>query len=163
MARKSAPKTKPARPQPQPDLPKALKAALSDRKGGIDSEQLLNALIDRWGGAERFANDIYQEFQKAPPGGMTRQRILEMMTRLTVTNTTHEIGRVIRPADMSDDELEALAMGYLARVAGAPKSGPDPGPAPADTDAGFEWDEPLSDFEADDERRATALEAPAEG
>ena len=41
---------------------------------------------------------------------MTRQRILEMIQRLIVTNTTHEIGRVVTPSDMTDEELEAMAV-----------------------------------------------------
>jgi hypothetical protein len=94
--------------------------ALTERKAGLDSEALLNDLIDVWGGARQLAVDLHDEFQKAPSGGMVRQRIMEMIQRLILTNTTHEIGRVAKPSDMTKEELEAKAMQYVRRLSGAP-------------------------------------------
>jgi hypothetical protein len=49
---------------------------------------------------------------------MTRQRILEMIQRLIVTNTTHQIGQSVSPSDMTDAELEATALAYMRKVNG---------------------------------------------
>jgi hypothetical protein len=40
---------------------------------------------------------------------MTRQRILEMIQRPIITNTTNEIGQTLCPSDMSNAELEQVA------------------------------------------------------
>lgn len=111
-------KPKPAAKKKTP-IPKGVARALAERKPNADSEALLNELIKSWGGVERFAADVFQEFQHAAKGGMTRQRILEMMQRLILTNTTHEIGKAIRPADLTDEELETLAMKYVKKASGA--------------------------------------------
>lgn len=111
MAR-TAKKKKPA------EIPKGLARALAERKAGADSEALLNDLIEVWGGTRQLALDLHAEFQKAAAGGMTRQRILEMIQRLILTNTTHEIGRTLRPSDMTDDEIEEVALEYTRKVMG---------------------------------------------
>jgi hypothetical protein len=126
MARKSA-TTKSSRKAPE--LPKAVAKVLADQKANADSAALLNDLIEVWGGTKRLALDIYGEYQKAAPGGMTRQRILEMLQRLVITNTTHEITRVRSPSDMDDQELELVAMTYMRRLtAHEPAAAPGPGP-----------------------------------
>lgn len=106
-------------------IPKGLQRALAERKASADSEALLTDLIDVWGGTRQLALDLHNEFQKAPVGGMTRQRILEMIQRLIVTNTTHQIGQTLAPSDMTDEELEATALKYVRKVA------PDAAPAPS--------------------------------
>jgi hypothetical protein len=110
MARKTAPRT------PNKQLPRSVARALADRKVSADSEALLSDLIEVWGGTRQLAIDIHSEFQGAGKGGMTRQRILEMIQRLIVTNTTHEIGSAPRPADLTDEELDATAESYVKRL-----------------------------------------------
>ncbi|WP_143206407.1 hypothetical protein [Singulisphaera sp. GP187] len=97
-------------------MPKGLARALGERKASADSEALLTDLIEVWGGTRQLALDLHNEFQKAQVGGMTRQRILEMIQRLVLTNTTHEIGKNIKPSDMDDAELDSLAMTYVDRL-----------------------------------------------
>jgi hypothetical protein len=117
--------TKPKRAvNAQPELPAAVAKVLAGHKANTDSGALLASLIERWGGTERLAADIYSEFDAAPKGGMTRQRIIEMIQRLIITNTTHEIGKARNPSDMSDDELAATAMNYLRRMTGDATSTP---------------------------------------
>lgn len=99
------------------EIPKGLERALAERKPSADSEALLTDLIEVWGGTRQLALDLHTEFQGAAAGGMTRQRILEMIQRLVVTNTTHKIGQTFAPSDMTDGELEALAMKYVGKVA----------------------------------------------
>ena len=98
------------------EIPKGLRRALAERKASADSEALLTDLIDVWGGTRQLALDLHSEFQHAAVGGMTRQRILEMLQRLIISNTTHQIGQTQAPSDMTDDELDSTAMEYLRRV-----------------------------------------------
>jgi hypothetical protein len=102
--------------QAKKELPPGLTRALATRKKSADSEALLTHLIEIWGGTERLAKDIYTEFQKASAGGMTRQRILEMLQRLILTTTDRGLASAVRPSDMSDEELEEMAMSYAERV-----------------------------------------------
>jgi len=98
------------------EIPKGLARALAERKPSADSEALLTDLIEVWGGTRKLALDLHAEFQHAAAGGMTRQRILEMIQRLILTNTTHQIGSVMAPSDMSEAELEAVALKYMKQV-----------------------------------------------
>jgi hypothetical protein len=119
------PRKKPAHLVPGPDekmvkvrlLPEHVAKALVRSKGvGIDSAGLLAALIDRWGGKDRFAMDIQQEFQCARPGSMTRQRILEMISRLCVQVTAQKLARPRTAREMSDAELLATARTLLEKI-----------------------------------------------
>lgn len=116
-------------------MPKGLARALGARKANTDSEALLNDLIDVWGGTRQLAIDVHAEFQKAAAGGMTRQRILEMMQRLILTNTTHEIGKTIKPSDLTDTELEELALDYVRKVTNNGTA-----TSPGESEAGIEDD-----------------------
>lgn len=118
---KKTPKTKAKK-----ELPEGLTRALANRKASADSEALLSHLIEIWGGTERLAKDIYAEFQKAAPGGMTRQRIIEMLQRLILSNQDRGLGTVVKPSDLSDEELDEIAMHYTERVTNGK---PDPAPA----------------------------------
>lgn len=102
--------------KPPGELPKGLTRVLSTQKASADSDTLLKDLLEAWGGTKQLAMDIYKEYQKAPEGGMTRQRILEMFQRLILTNTMHEIGRSKSPSDMTDEELQEIALEYAKRV-----------------------------------------------
>lgn len=111
------------RPPPLPDrvkvalVPEDVARAIAAGKGaGITSEGLLTSLIEAWGGRERFAKDIFAEFQHATPGSMVRQRITEMVSRLTVQVSSQEIARPKAARDMSDEDLLATARSLLERV-----------------------------------------------
>jgi len=99
-------------------LPPGLTRALAEPKANADSAALLSDIIDVWGGVRRLATVIHAEYQRAGPGSQTRQRLLQMIQSLILTNTTNEIGRVTRPADMSDEELQAVALYYMKKVLG---------------------------------------------
>ena len=106
------------------NMPGGLARALAERKASADSEALLSDLIEVWGGTRQLAIDLHNEFQKAQAGGMTRQRILEMIQRLILTNTTHEIGKTSKPSDMDDEDLDRVAVHYLKKVTGHGTSTP---------------------------------------
>lgn len=119
----------PPRKETQPKVrtklvPTQVAKALAKGGGGIDSGKLLQSLIDCWGGPTQFARDIFAEYQAAKPGSLTRQRILEMATRLTVQVTSQDIARPKAASDMTDDELLASARGLLEKIGGT-----DTGPA----------------------------------
>lgn len=101
----------------KPLVVKDVAKALAKSKGsGIDSGGLLASLIQQWGGRDRFAKDVFGEFQVAKPGSLTRQKILEMVSRLTVQVTTQEISKPRGASEMSDEELLLAAGSLLARL-----------------------------------------------
>jgi len=111
-----------------------MKRVLANQKATADSGQLLSDLIEIWGGTRQLGADLYAEFQAAAPGSMTRQRILEMIQRLVITNTSNEISKPITPSDLDDDELERIALELTAKVthgsAPAAAAGEEEGPRP---------------------------------
>lgn len=98
-------------------MPEAVKEVLRAAPPGVDSGELLNELLRAWGGAAQLAKDLKSEFTSAVAGGMTRQRILEMIQRLIVVNTQHDLANVVRPTDMTQAELEAAARHYYLKIA----------------------------------------------
>jgi hypothetical protein len=105
-----------AKEKKQRDIPKGLLRALAQRKASVDSEALLTDLIDVWGGSRQLSIDLRKEFNAAAPGTMVRQRIMEMLHRLIIVNTTHQIGTTHAPSDMTDEELEETALSYMRKV-----------------------------------------------
>jgi hypothetical protein len=99
-------------------IPKEVIAELGARRGTTDSAALLASLIRQWGGTDALAISIRDEFNAAPKGGMARQRILEMLTRMVVTTTDKEHVKKVQPSDMSDDELHKFAAAYIQKFAG---------------------------------------------
>ncbi len=97
-------------------LPKALAVALASRKASADAGAMLSDLVEVWGGTRQLAVDIHAEYQRAPKGGMTRQRILEMFQRLIMHTSDRDMANVARPADMTDEELDEVALAYAKRV-----------------------------------------------
>ncbi len=109
--------TKPARTRKDID-PQAVAKLLAKSKGsGVDTGALLNALIEQWGGVHRFAADIFAEYQNGKSGGMSRQKILEMVSRLITVVTNQQIARPRGAADMSDDELRETIEEMVMRMA----------------------------------------------
>jgi hypothetical protein len=92
------------------------RAAVRGRGAGIDSVGLLAALVKAWGGQDQFAQDVFAEFQAAAPGTMTRQRLLEMVTRIVVQVTAQEHARPKAAREMSQDELLESAQALLEKL-----------------------------------------------
>ena len=107
---------------PASELPPGMLRALSSRKQSADSDSLLTDLVEIWGGTRQLAKDLYSEFQRAQAGGQTRQKILDMIARLIQNNTNHNIGKSVQPSDLTDEELQAVALEYARRVSGVGNS-----------------------------------------
>jgi hypothetical protein len=103
------------------------------RRGKVDSSKLLNDLMERWGGTERFAQDVVGEFGAAKEGTFTRQKILEMVQKLIVTNSVHNLSPPERPEDLEDDEIQERLDHYIARVAAGVAAKQDADSAPRST------------------------------
>jgi hypothetical protein len=99
-------------------LQEAFKSALTDRGNAVDIGGFLADLIEIWGGPRRLAQDMHREFQEAAVGGMTRQRILEQIGRYITYATDRQITRAVRPSEMTDAELDLLAMDYMRKISG---------------------------------------------
>jgi hypothetical protein len=93
-----------------------VRSALRGRNQLIDSGELAKNLLDVWGGPRRLAEDIFREYTKAAVGSVARQRNLEMVMRLIVTNTTHDIVKPVKPSDLTDEELGRVAAKYMTLV-----------------------------------------------
>lgn len=123
-------------------LPRALAMALQDRKVSADAGTMLGDLIEVWGGTRQLACDIHAEFQRAPKGGMTRQRILEMFQRLIMHTSDRDMANTARPADMTQEELDAVALVYAKRVMGNDDQlSRQPTPRPGPVEEEEEWAE----------------------
>ncbi len=88
---------------------------------GVDSEQLLGDIISEWGGTGNLAKDIKTAFDAAPEGSMIKQRFLEMVQRLIITNTMHDMTQTSEPSEMTDEELDEVATHYIGKIADGPE------------------------------------------
>lgn len=95
-----------------------VKELLQYRRIAHDANQLLLDVMERWGGTSRFADALYREFMDARPGSIIRQNILEMIQKLVVNNTNHQITRVEDPSVFDDDEIERRLDATVVRVQG---------------------------------------------
>jgi hypothetical protein len=82
----------------------------------LDSGQLLRDIIARWGGIERFARDLVGEFTAAKKGSFTRQKMLEMIQKLVVTNTVHQVTKIERPEDLETEDIDRKILEYTRRA-----------------------------------------------
>jgi hypothetical protein len=83
---------------------------------GTDSAELLAAVVKSWGGVDRLAGDMFQEFKTAKPGSIVRSRIMEAVQRLIINNTNAGLSDVRQPSDMTNGELEGKAMELLKKI-----------------------------------------------
>jgi hypothetical protein len=81
----------------------------SARIGGANiphSSELLEVLMEYFGGVRGFANVYLKQFFDAPSGGAFRTKMLETIVRLTSANTA--LGGAKKPLElMTDEELES--------------------------------------------------------
>lgn len=69
------------------------------------SAELLEVLMEYFGGVRGFANAYMKQFYDAPIGGAFRTKMLDSIVRLVTTNTA--MGGAKKPLElMSEDELE---------------------------------------------------------
>lgn len=70
------------------------------------SAELLEILMEYFGGVRGFANAYMKQFYDAPVGGAFRTKMLDSIVRLVTTNTA--MGGAKKPLDlMTEEELEA--------------------------------------------------------
>jgi hypothetical protein len=81
----------------------------SARLGGANiphSSELLEVLMEYFGGVRGFANAYMKQYYDSPVGGAFRTKMLDSVVRLVVGNTA--MGGAKKPLElMSEDELEA--------------------------------------------------------
>jgi hypothetical protein len=111
----------------------ALLKALGDRRQGVDTSELLVAIVDQWGGVVRLAEDLRLEYDASKAGSITRQRILQMIQQLIVVATEREHHKPRRASDMTDEELQRFALSMSVRVAEATTQ-EEPPPTEGDSD-----------------------------
>lgn len=80
------------------------------------SSELLERLMDYFGGSNGFAAMMVKQYFDAPPGGSHRTKLLEGIVRLVTKNT--ELGGAKKPlTQWSDEELESELDQRLRRIA----------------------------------------------
>lgn len=80
------------------------------------SAEVLESIVNLFGGSDGLASVMVKQYYDAPPGGRIRSQTLEMITRLTLKNT--ELGGAKRPLTMyTEDELNAELENKIRQVA----------------------------------------------
>jgi hypothetical protein len=80
------------------------------------SSELLERLMEYFGGSSGFAAMMVKQYFDAPPGGSHRTKLLEGIVRLVTKNT--ELGGAKKPlTQWSDEELEGELDQRLSRIA----------------------------------------------
>ena len=97
-------------------MPAKVQSLILDDSNAIDQETLLKEIISGFGGAKEIANTMVKEFKDAAPGGITRQRIMELITRLVVNVSESNSMLVKRASDMTDQELKDVAVRMFAQA-----------------------------------------------
>jgi hypothetical protein len=94
-----------------------LEKLLTHRRLGHDANQLLVDIMERWGGTKQFADDLYNVYKDPDTSPYGRQNILEMIQKLVVNNTNHNITKVADPAGLDDEDLQGALDAMLKRGA----------------------------------------------
>jgi hypothetical protein len=93
-----------------------LKAAGRGGENIPHSSELLERLMDYFGGSNGFAAMMVKQYFDSPPGGSHRTKMLEGIVRLVTKNT--EMGGAKKPlTQWSDEELESELDQRLRRLA----------------------------------------------
>ena len=93
-----------------------LKNATTGGENIPHSSEVLERLMEYFGGVSGFSGLLMKQYFDSPPGGSTRTKMLEAMLRLVVKNT--EMGGAKKPMEQwTDEELESELDARLARVA----------------------------------------------
>jgi hypothetical protein len=118
----------------------AIRDALTTRRLGNDSNELLVQIMETWGGPAEFARNMWVEFEAAKPGSLIRQNILEMIQKLVVNNTNHNITQVVDPADLDDEDIDRELDSMLARAKEHAVAAATPEPTTSEQPA-WEWND----------------------
>lgn len=93
-----------------------LKAAQRGGENIPHSSELLERLMDYFGGSSGFAALMVKQYFDSPPGGAHRTKLLEGVVRLVTKNT--ELGGAKKPLmQWTDEEIEAELDQRLRRIA----------------------------------------------
>lgn len=96
-------------------------AELSRGVPGFDRAGLLASLIQAWGGLDQVAQSLYSEFNKAAPGSMIRQRILDLVCRML---SQHSNDPHVQPVEeMNETELRHAILSVTEDFGGVPGVG----------------------------------------
>jgi hypothetical protein len=103
-------------------IPEGINDEIAKLQAGFDSAILLKAIIRAFGGVERFAEELYHEYQEAEPGSPNRQKTLALVATL-ITRTDE---RLRGAADLDGLTLEELEATHAALVRKLSADGPLP-------------------------------------
>lgn len=98
-------------PQVANDVNRLLETISRDRKRIPNLADVVEQLLEQWGGARSFASAYYNEFKKAPSASF-RGRMLESILRLMQAYAA-QVGPQEEISGISDDELRSVVMGLI--------------------------------------------------
>jgi hypothetical protein len=78
--------------------------------------EVVEHVIRTWGGPEKFAISVHDEFHNAKPGSMTRARMLDSMMRLMQVLSAQSGSPADEAGLLTDAELEEAARSILGDV-----------------------------------------------
>ena len=90
--------------------------SLIDSKNTIDTGTLLSSIVENFGGTDVLAKEMVGEYKIGKPGGLPRQKFMQMFQALVISATNASQTKIVRPAEMSDEDLEDLSNEYIGMV-----------------------------------------------
>lgn len=97
-----------------------LEAIGRKRANALVVGELLESLMQEFGGPQAFAKKVFTEFAKSKQGGMARQRMISDIFRLYHSHTQTLKGLTPDPSNMTDEDLQAAMTDLLGLPNGRP-------------------------------------------
>lgn len=101
----------PATPSKAKDIVDAMFAA--GRRQGIDMDVVADKIVAQFGGLDDFASTLHDEYTKAKPGSVVRQRILAMIHEILRRTSENRQARGLNLESASTEDLERVLDDYL--------------------------------------------------
>lgn len=99
------------------------KFLLGDSRPSADSSELLAAIMDELGGVRELGRIFARMLRDTDTSPQTKQRLVETIQRLIIMNTQHDLAKAIEPSEMTDGDLERVAMRLLGKVQNGQSTG----------------------------------------
>lgn len=94
------------------DVLKTLEALIASKTSGVDLAQVAERLIELFGGPVGLANQLYEEWNSAPPNSLARQNYMKAISSL-VTHVANEKKQADPISEMSLEELVGAMKGIV--------------------------------------------------
>ena len=97
-----------------------------ESRHAVDQGVLLSDLMDVIGGPRVLAKTMWEEYQRAPAGGLARQKFLFMVQSLIISTTASNLTKIIKPETLTDEDLQDMIEERLKRISDGSMVAPTP-------------------------------------